>query len=81
MATIKIRRGSGQPSITGTGLTAYEPAWDTTNNRFFINTGSTAMWIGAAVIQDTTLSGNCAWTIPTQNSVKTYVDSFPLIRL
>lgn len=75
MATIKIRRGSGQPAIGGSGLTAYEPAWDTVNNRFFINNGSTAMWIGAAVIQDTTLSGNCTWTIPTQNSVKTYVDN------
>jgi cytoskeletal protein CcmA (bactofilin family) len=75
MATIKIRRGSGQPAIGGSGLTAYEPAWDTVNNRFFINNGSTAMWIGAAVVQDTTLSGNCAWTIPTQQSVKTYVDN------
>ena len=75
MATIKIRRGSGQPAIGGSGLTAYEPAWDTVNNRLFINNGSTAMWIGAAVIQDTTLSGNCTWTIPTQNSVKTYVDN------
>jgi len=75
MATIKIRRGSGQPAIGGSGLTAYEPAWDTVNNRLFINNGSTAMWIGAAVIQDTSLSGNCTWTIPTQNSVKTYVDN------
>ena len=32
MATIKFKRGTGQP----TGLTAYEPAWDTTNNRLFI---------------------------------------------
>jgi hypothetical protein len=71
MATIKFRRGSGQP----TGLTAYEPAWDTANNRLFINTGTTAMWIGARVDNDTTLAGNCAFTIPTQNAVKTYVDS------
>jgi len=71
MATIKFKRGSGQP----TGLTAYEPAWDTTNNRLFINTGTTAMWIGARVDNDTTLAGNCAFTIPTQNAVKTYVDS------
>lgn len=71
MATIKFKRGSGQP----TGLTAYEPAWDTVNNRFFIHNGSTALWVGAAVIQDVNLTGNCAWTIPTQNSVKTYVDN------
>jgi hypothetical protein len=71
MATIKFKRGSGQP----TGLTAYEPAWDTTNNRLFINNGTTAMWIGAKVDNDTTLVGNCAFTIPTQNAVKTYVDS------
>lgn len=71
MATIKFRRGSGQP----TGLTAYEPAWDTTNNRLFVNNGSTAMWVGAQIVQDTALSGNCAWTVPTQNSVKTYVDN------
>lgn len=71
MATIKFKRGSGQP----TGLTAYEPAWDTTNNRLFVNNGTTAMWVGALVVQDTTLAGNCAYYIPTQNSVKTYVDN------
>lgn len=71
MATIKFRRGSGQPA----GLTAYEPAWDTTNNRLFVNNGSTAVWVGAPIVQDTTLSGNCAWTVPTQNSVKTYIDN------
>jgi hypothetical protein len=71
MATIKFRRGSGQP----TGLTAYEPAWDSTNNRFFINNGSTALWVGAAIDTSTTLSGNCAYTLPTQNAVKTYVDN------
>lgn len=71
MATIKFRRGAGQPG----GLTAYEPAWDTTNNRLFVNNGSTALWVGAQIVQDTSLSGNCAWTVPTQNSVKTYVDS------
>ena len=71
MATIKFRRGSGQPA----GLTAYEPAWDTTNNRLFVNNGSTAMWVGAQVVQDTTLAGNCAFFIPTQNAVKTYVDN------
>lgn len=71
MATIKFRRGAGQPA----GLTAYEPAWDTTNNRLFVNNGSTAVWVGAPIVQDTTLAGNCAWTVPTQNSVKTYVDN------
>lgn len=71
MATIKFRRGAGQPN----GLTAYEPAWDTTNNRLFVNNGSTAMWVGAQVVQDTTLAGNCAFFIPTQNAVKTYVDN------
>lgn len=71
MATIKFRRGAGQP----TGLTAYEPAWDTTNNRLFVNNGSTAVWVGAPIVNDGTLSGNCAWTVPTQFSVKSYVDS------
>jgi hypothetical protein len=33
------------------------------------------MWVGAQIVQDTALSGNCAWTVPTQNSVKTYVDN------
>lgn len=73
MATIKIKRGTGQPALTG--LTAYEPAWDTTNNRLFIHNGSTAMWIGAQIDNNTSLAGNCAFTIPTQNAVKTYVDS------
>jgi hypothetical protein len=71
MATIKFRRGSGQP----TGLTAFEPAWDTTNNRLFVNNGSTALWVGAAIDNSPTLAGNCAFTIPTQNAVKTYVDN------
>jgi hypothetical protein len=73
MATIKIKRGSGQPNLTG--LTAYEPAWDTTFNRLFIHAGTTAMWIGSQVVDDTTLAGNCAYFIPSQRAVKTYVDS------
>jgi hypothetical protein len=71
MATIKFKRGSGQP----TGLTAYEPAWDTANGRFFINDGSTAVWIGARIDNNTSLAGNCAFAVPTQNAVKTYVDN------
>lgn len=73
MATIKFKRGSGQP----TGLTAYEPAWDTTNNRFFINNGATALWIGAKVDNDNTLggAGSSGFVIPTQLAVKTYVDN------
>lgn len=73
MATIKFKRGAGQP----TGLTAYEPAWDTTNNRFFINNGVTALWVGAKVENDTSLggAGASAFVLPTQLSVKTYVDN------
>ena len=73
MATIKIKRGSGQPNLSG--LTAYEPAWDTTFNRLFIHAGTTAMWIGSQVVDDTSLAGNCAYFIPSQRAVKTYVDS------
>lgn len=73
MATIKFKRGSGQPA----GLTAYEPAWDTTNNRFFINNGATALWVGAKVDNDNTLggAGSSGFVIPTQLAVKTYVDN------
>jgi hypothetical protein len=71
MATIKFKRGSGVP----TGLTAYEAAWDTSLGRFFINNGTTATWIGARIDPDTTLVGNCAYFVPTQNAVKTYVDN------
>jgi hypothetical protein len=71
MATIKFKRGSGVP----TGLTAYEAAWDTSLGRFFIHNGTTATWIGARIDPDTTLVGNCAYFVPTQNAVKTYVDA------
>lgn len=73
MATIKFRRGSGQP----TGLTAFEPAFDTLNNRFFINNGSTALWVGARIDNDNSLGGAGAsgFVLPTQLSVKTYVDN------
>jgi len=73
MATIKFKRGSGQPA----GLTAYEPAWDTTNNRFFINNGSTALWVGAKIENDINLggAGSSGFVIPTQFAVKTYVDN------
>jgi hypothetical protein len=73
MATIKFRRGSGQP----TGLTAYEPAWDTTNNRFFVNNGATALWVGAKIENDSALggAGSSAFVVPTQLAVKTYVDN------
>ena len=71
MATIKFKRGSGVP----TGLTAYEAAWDTSLGRFFIHNGTTATWIGARIDPDTSLVGNCAYFIPTQNAVKTYIDN------
>ena len=73
MAIIKFKRGSGVP----TGLTAYEAAWDTSLGRFFINNGSTAVWIGARIDDVTTLggAGACAYFVPTQLAVKTYVDA------
>lgn len=73
MAVIKFKRGSGVP----TGLTAYEAAWDTSFGRFFINNGSTATWIGARIDPTTTLggAGACAYFVPTQLAVKTYVDA------
>lgn len=71
MATIKFKRGAGFP----TGLTGYEPAWDTTFGRLFLHNGSTAIWIGAQIDGSTALTGNCAYTVPTQQAVKSYVDS------
>ena len=71
MATIKFKRGSGVP----TGLTAFEAAWDTSLGRFFIHNGTTATWIGARIDPDTALAGNCAFFVPTQNAVKTYIDN------
>lgn len=73
MATIKFKRGSGVP----TGLTAYEAAWDTSLGRFFIHNGSTATWIGARIDDSTSLGGAgvCAYYVPTQLAVKTYVDN------
>lgn len=73
MATIKFKRGSGVPI----GLTAYEAAWDTSLGRFFIHNGSTATWIGARIDDSITLGGAgvCAYYLPTQLAVKTYVDN------
>jgi hypothetical protein len=45
MATIKMKRGSGLPS----GLTAGEPAFDTTAKHYYVHDGSTAQWVGAAI--------------------------------
>ena len=73
MAVIKFKRGSGVP----TGLTAFEAAWDTSAGRFFINNGSTAVWIGARIDSATDLgaAGSCAFFVPTQLAVKTYIDN------
>jgi hypothetical protein len=71
MAIIKIKRGTTAPS----GLTAGEPAFDTASDKFFIHDGATAVWVGAEILNDSTLSANSTTKIPTQRSVKEYVDS------
>ena len=77
MATIKIKRGSTDPiiSLGPAGLTAGEPAFNTTLQKLFVHNGSTAIWVGAQIDNDTTLAGNSAIRIPTQFAVKSYVDS------
>ena len=45
MATIKMKRGSGAPS----GLTAGEPAFDTTNKHYYVHDGSSAVLVGASI--------------------------------
>jgi Major tropism determinant N-terminal domain len=74
MAIIKFKRGGGAPGA-GAGLTAGEPAFDTTNNALHIHNGTTAIWVGAQIDNDTALAGNSAIRIPTQFAVKSYVDS------
>lgn len=71
MATIKFKRGSGTPG----GLTAGEPAFDTTNNKLFVHNGTTGIWVGAEVDNNAAL-GTSPIKIPTQYAVKTYVDGF-----
>jgi hypothetical protein len=71
MAIIKIRRGTTTPS----GLTAGEPAFDTALDKLFVHDGATAVWVGAEILNDSTLSANSATKIPTQQAVKTYVDN------
>jgi len=71
MAIIKIRRGTTTPS----GLTAGEPAFDTALDKLFVHDGATAVWVGAEILNDSTLSANSATKIPTQQAVKSYVDS------
>jgi hypothetical protein len=70
MATIKFKRGSGTPS----GLTAGEPAFDTTNKKLFVHDGTTGIWVGGEVDNSTSL-GTSQVKIPTQYAVKTYVDN------
>jgi len=71
MAIIKIKRGTTGPS----GLTAGEPAFDTALDKLFVHDGSAAVWVGAEILNDSTLSANSATKIPTQQAVKTYVDN------
>jgi hypothetical protein len=71
MAIIKIKRGTTTPS----GLTAGEPAFDTLSDKFFIHDGTAAVWVGAEILTDETLSANSSSKIPTQRAVKTYVDN------
>jgi hypothetical protein len=71
MAIIKIKRGTTGPS----GLTAGEPAFDTALDKLFVHDGATAVWVGAEILNDSTLSANSATKIPTQQAVKSYVDS------
>jgi hypothetical protein len=76
MATIKFRRGGGDPvaNIPVTGATVGEPFFNTSSNKFWIHNGTTAIWVGAEV-DNGSVSTNSAIKIPTQQAVKTYVDA------
>lgn len=69
MATIKFRRGTSYPN----GLTAGEPAFRTDLDLFYIHDGVTAVWVGAPISAN--MSENSTTQIPTQRSVKEYVDN------
>jgi hypothetical protein len=69
MATIKFRRGTSYPN----GLTAGEPAFRTDTDQFYIHDGATAVWVGAPISSN--MADNSAFQLPTQRSVKEYVDS------
>lgn len=83
---IKLKRGTTKPanytlsSGTQTGLTAGELGvlLDATNSRyaFYIgNTGGQAITFGCEVTTDTVWSTPSDYKIPTQNSIKTYIQS------
>ena len=73
MAIIKFKKGNGAP----TGLTLAEPAFDLTNNAFYVGVTGGVKWVGAEV-DNTTSLGTSQIKIPTQFAVKTYVDNLGL---
>jgi len=76
MATIKFKRGSSDPTtaIAPGGLTVGEPVFNTSLNKFWIHNGTTGIWVGGEVDNNTAL-GTSQVKIPTQFAVKSYVDN------
>ena len=74
MATIRFKRGSTDPvvGIGPTGLTAGEPAFNSTDNKFFIHNGTTAIWVGAE-IENTNANWSDGTVVPTKNAVNLLV--------
>lgn len=70
MATIKFKRGTTDPS---TGFTAGEPAINTSANKFFVNNGSSNIWIGAE-IETSPGDWTSATKLATQSAIKSYVE-------
>lgn len=71
-ATIKFKRGSSDN--TGT-LAAGEPAFNTSDSKFFIGTnGTNKTWVGAEIENSVTWSSASISKLATQSAIKTYVD-------
>ena len=65
-ALIKLKRGSSDP----TGLSAGEPAFNTSANKLFVNNGTTEKWVGAE-IEASPGDWTSATKLPTQSAVNT----------
>jgi hypothetical protein len=76
MATIRFKRGTTDPvvGIGPTGLTAGEPAFNSTDKKFFIHDGTTAIWVGAE-IENSNDNWSDETVIPTKNAVNDLVST------
>lgn len=72
---IKFKKGLTAP----TGLTLAEPAFNYTQNKFYIGmSGGTGLWVGAEIktSMSYTTDPDDSFTIPTQGAVKNYIDNY-----